>query len=205
MDEVRKILKTLIVGFFLVLLTMVDSFAGFFEISLTGNYRRTQYTDIDFAEYYGGNVGVAYRFWGSSAIELGFSRGRSKTFRETDLDLGSSIILTQQEEIVDSWVYSVSWKQYLLPPGFKVAPYIRAGYANYQTEGSLRLLLNTGDEIIQTATPTDEGSGIAGAGLNIKFTRLTSLRLEATSVFPDFETSKWQDNIRYSVGLTWLF
>jgi hypothetical protein len=198
-------LSRLFVSLSLMMLSSQSLHAGFFEVSLSGTFSRTQFNELDYSKHTGGNLGVAYRFWGSSAIELGFSLGRSETFRATDLDLGAGLIVDEQEEQVDSKTYSVSWKQYLAPPRSTFLPFLRAGYANYETEGELTLRFDDGTELTQISEPQTEASGIAGVGLQIALGQMMSLQMEGSSVFPDFEIEQWEDRLRYSVGLSWIF
>ncbi len=61
----------------LPVLLLLSSFAqaGIFEISATGNYRKTYYDSTHSTAMESGTFGLAYYFWELSALELSFTRG----------------------------------------------------------------------------------------------------------------------------------
>ena len=178
--------------------------AGFFEVSASGMYTKTEYTREDYTTYYSYNGGFAYRFFGSSALELGYSESHTKSIRGTDVTVNNTTI-DMQEERVDTQVYSVSWKQYFFKPESWFHPYVKAGYARFKSKGRVSYVLKGGQVWYYYPDPLKKDSGLLGAGLQFKIGDALFLVLEGTSVFPDFKFKEWDKQVRYTAGLTMYF
>ncbi len=60
--------------FLTFLLLFSYSFAGYFEVSATGSYRKTAYDEDNYYEYRSVTGSVAYYFWEMSAIEFSYTQ-----------------------------------------------------------------------------------------------------------------------------------
>ena len=188
-----------------MLLSPINALASYFELSLSGSYSRTRYSDQDYSVNEAANAGLAYRFFGYSAIEFGYSVGKTTSVRNSDVTIDSSTIIDKQIETIDSEVYSVSWKQYLAGNRSSIIPFFKLGYAALKTGGDLEWTLKDGRVVVFNVPVETEASGLAGLGLQIAVSSRLHLSLAAVSVFPKFDISRYEDKLTYSAGLTLFF
>jgi hypothetical protein len=183
---------------------MTSASAGFFEFSLSASYNRTKYSEEDLSTNRQGAVSFAYRFMGNSAIEFAYSRGETRSVRESNVELDTNLVVDRQTETVDYEVYSVSWKQYLVGKRSSILPFIKAGYGHFISVGQLEWLFTDGDTVVFKSPERKVASGVAGAGLQIAISRMLHFSLAVESVFPKFKISDYEDRLTYSAGLSWF-
>jgi len=78
MDSWKNVLIVLLVAAF-----GATAEAGLFELSATGNYRKTSVDDQHYSITSYGTAGLAYYFWELSAFELAYTQGNSATIQPT--------------------------------------------------------------------------------------------------------------------------
>ena len=77
----KRIFVTFILAFVASAFFATNAFAGLFELSATGNYRKTSVDDLHYSIASYGTGGLAYYFWELSAIETSYTRGNSATIQ----------------------------------------------------------------------------------------------------------------------------
>jgi outer membrane protein W len=143
------------------LLTPISTLAGFYEVGISGSYRKTYQNKDNYSTYKSATGSIAYYFWDYSALELSYTRARTDEIR-TDYRsrgfvefYGLDLIITFADRKAD------------------FQPYIKVG-ANYQNKEAQYKQLN------QDVVPLPKVDGWApSAGAGLKFLIGKNLALKA--------------------------
>jgi hypothetical protein len=186
MRQTRKYLIPTLATILATWLMPYRAAAGTFELSLGGNYRKSNYTDGNYSwtRTYGASFG--YHFSEKSGIEFSYQdivdRTRIEGYEDT----------TFHDEI-----YSASWIQELFDNKTAFQPYFKLGVGQLNREA-------TGSYAGGGAPPktVDQVTGVVGAGLRLYILRRLALRLEATSYLSGGAIGTWKDNISAQFGFS---
>lgn len=111
-----------------------------------------------------------------------------------------TVIPSEQDIAVHDQLYSLNLVQALLPKSWGFQPYVKVGLGQLIRELSGNYADGTSLESISGSL-----SGILGAGLRLYVSRDFSIRSEATTYLTAAAISSWQDNLAFSVGLSYYF
>ena len=160
------------------------SHAGRFEVSMGGNFGRSDYGSGSFSwsRRYGGSFG--YRYSELSAVEFSYQDVTDRTF-----------IAGYQDTTFHDMIYSVDWTQSIFLRSFGFDPYYKLGVAQLNRDAT--------GSYVNGATPTaqlDSLSGLIGFGLRLRLTPTFSIRAEMNSYLQGAKISTWRDNTGASLG-----
>ncbi len=130
-------------------------YAGYFEISGTGSYRKTTYDKNNYYEYKSVTGSVAYYFWEMSALEFSYTRAVTNEIK-TDYTSRGYI-----EMFGADLVFTMGGKQSLFQP------YIKFGAAYQEKQSSYKL---TNQDVVKME-PIKGVSPSAGFGFKLIFAK----------------------------------
>lgn len=112
--------------FLVLILFSVSSYAGYFEISASGSYRKTSYDENNYSVYRSGTGSVAYYFWEMSALELNYTKARSDEIK-SEYQARSYVTFYGADLI-----FTLASKQSLFQPYIKVGAAYQHKKASYK-------------------------------------------------------------------------
>ena len=109
-----------------------------------------------------------------------------------------------------SAVYGIGIKQMFAPRSARLIPGISVGYAKQFVEYESDVTIeDTGSKNrlkINNGTKNQRIDSVFGTfSLQLRMTERLSLKGSVKTLFPAFELKKARDNVKYSVGFTWVF
>ncbi len=168
----------------------ISSRAGFVEIGASGNYRKFFVDEINYSESLSYTGSLSYYFWNSSALELSYTNGRSK-----------SISPTQQNQ-TDFELYGLDLVLSFAPREAAFKPYIKIGGA-YQKKRIIFLLQNTDPIERRVEGPSPSG----GFGFRLSLTESFGIRAGVDAWTSPMNNSG--EPVTYDIagraGITWMF
>ncbi len=190
----------------------ISSFAIVNEIAFDFGYDRTVYgtsrQNNTVSRSFAGALSTY--FFDNTAIDLSASKNQDITSENERYAIATGIDLVGQQNRVRSAVYGIGIKQMFAPRSARLIPGISMGYAKqfveYQsdvtvedTASKYRLIINNGTKKQRI------DSVFATFSLQLRMTERLSLKGSVKTLFPAFELSKARDNVKYSIGFTWVF
>ena len=156
-------------------------------------------------------AGMAFYFLSLTAIEFNYSLGREIITQDEDReisDLGLTIQSSQSR--INKEVYGVGLRQALAPRGSFIFPTVSLGYAKQfsRSQRDFVFIDNTTNVVTNAQGTVDkqrQDSFFGTFALSLKLTKSLSFRGSVRTVFPFFKSDQARDNIRYGLGLSWLF
>ncbi|MCO4794104.1 MAG: hypothetical protein KC493_10345 [Bacteriovoracaceae bacterium] len=199
---------------FLVLISLGFSLDAFALMELSGrfSYDKTVYgasreNKITNRTWAGG---LAIYLFNNTALELNYSTSEENTVENEVIPLtGYNVSVVGTQTTIENEVYGVGLKQVLGNRKGRIVPSISLGYAKqfitsvsdatYRDDTTLAELTTTSDP---TKTRVDSVFGTFTLKLNL--TSRLSLTGSVNTLFKAFETDKARDNLKYSVGFSWI-
>lgn len=168
-------------------------------------YGTTRQNKITSTTYSGS---VAMYLFNYTAIELNYSKTRTITDEVFPQTTTAEFESASQVGTVDIESYGFGLRQAFAPRKARFIPTLSLGYAKRfakdYTSGVIRR--NSDGATFSYVTATSKlrfDSVFATLGLNIKITRMLSLRASAQTIFKAFEFNRAQDNMKYLIGFSW--
>ena len=201
--------------FFLTLLVFLissQSWAAGFEFDFDFGYDKQIYgsnrQDSVVSRNY--SVGISTYLFDLTAIDLSVSNSKDITTQNDRYTVATGIDVIAQQNRVDTKVFGLGIKQMLADRRSRIVPVISVGYArefvtsdgDITTENTTTLAHKTYN---LTETKDRENSVFAGFTLQLRLTERFSLKATAKTLFPAFEFNKAKDNVKYSIGFSWIF
>ena len=163
--------KILILFSFLVFGASMRANAGFFEVSASGSYRKSNIDVAAYDESQSVTGSIAYYLNEASAIELSYTDGRNKRVLSENQPNGQTTNLYYTTAGLD-FVYTFGGKESAIRPYFKAGGvYIISKKLVYQFRYS---------DTLWTAETREDATGLvpsAGAGIRIALTNSLSLKI----------------------------
>ncbi|MES2769072.1 MAG: hypothetical protein V4596_07995, partial [Bdellovibrionota bacterium] len=163
--------------------------AGYFEISGSGNYRKTTYDENNYSIYRSGTAAVAYYFWELSALEISYTKARTDDVK-TDYVARSYVTFYGADLI-----FTLASKQSLFQP------YIKVGAAYQDKNGTYK-------QTNQLVTALPEIKGWAPTG-GIGFKIILGKHIAIKTGIDAWSSPLSQENVTYDyaarLGLSFIF
>lgn len=156
------------------------------------------------------NSSIAVILFSRTALELNYSHGIETTTEKTDLVVtGTTVRLAGLQNKVTSNVYGIGLRQAFAGRDALFRPFLSMGYAKQfiedlteynfvQADGST-LNLNSG------VFKRRQDSVFATFSLQFRLTQHLALNGSVKTIFPAFEFNRAADDMRYSLGFSWIF
>lgn len=197
---------------FLFLLVPVSSFAIINEFNFDFGYDRQIYgsqrqNSLVTRAY---SAGLATYIFDYTAIDLNASKSEDVTTENERYTVATGFDLVGQQNKVNSTVYGIGIKQMFAPRSARLIPALSVGYAKQFTENTSNLTVEqtaTGTRVVLTNPVAKQrvDSMFATFSLQLRLTERLSLRGSVKTLFPAFETDKAKNNLKYAIGLSWIF
>lgn len=168
----------------------VTVWAGETEVSAGFSYGRNDYGNGNYEWSRHWSASLGYYLWETEEIELGFQDSVDRT-----------MIAGYEDTTFHDQVFSVDWVQAFAGRRSLLQPYVKIGIGQLNRQAS-------GFDFIMGQSPPaiyDQVTGIAGAGLKIRFSRAMGLKVEATSYLTSPGISTWQQNLSGTAGLSFYY
>lgn len=190
----------------------ISSFAVVNEIAFDFGYDRTVYgtarQNNTVSKSYSGALST-YIF-DYTAIDLSASRTQDITSENERYNVTTGIDLVAQQNRVRSSVYGIGLKQMFAPRTARLIPGISIGYAKqfveYQSDITVEDTTSKARSTFNNAEKKQRIDSVYGTlSLQLRMTERLSLKGSVKTLFPAFELDKARDNVKYSVGFSWVF
>lgn len=220
LPEIDKILsevfvKTLIfyISILFSLLFSSNIFALVYEVGFDFGYDKQIYgtnrnNSIITRSYSGGLSIYLFEY---TAIDLNASMSKDITTNtDSYVITGSGYEKISQQDRVETDVYGVGIKQMLAPKTAFIVPMISAGYARetvYSDFDSTYKKTSDGSSFTYNSEKTKSRYNSVYGTFMLQFhlTQALSLKGSVKTLFPAFDFNKAKDNLKYSVGFSWMF
>lgn len=183
---------------------------SFFELSGEYGLSKNTYGDgdqnnIETTSYSGT---LAWYLTSTTAIELNYRSSKNKNTQT--LPTLSTIYLSQIDAIVDSINYGIGIRQVLSNPKSRFRPLLSLGYSKQEnTYENVYTIVNPADSTTtnEKSDPvkTTEDNVFVSLALQIRLSKRFSIKGSMTSFFPAFEFDQWDNDLRYTAGLSLFF
>jgi len=203
-------MKSLIAA--LIFLVPLTSFAMINEFNFDFGYDRTIYgsqrqNSVVTRAY---AAGLATYIFDYTAIDLNASKSEDITTENERYAVATGVDLVGQQNKVNSTVYGIGIKQMFAPRSARLVPALSIGYAKQFVENKTDLTVETKATgvrtILSTATSKQRIDSVFGTfSLQLRLTERLSLRGSVKTLFPAWEMNSAKNNLKYAVGLSWIF
>jgi hypothetical protein len=190
-------MKSVLFALLLVAFTS-PAYAGFIELSATGNYRRTNIADDVKDENFSATGSFAYLFDAQSALELSYTKGEQRS--EVGASSGNSqIILVNYAMAGLDFIYTLGDENSTLRPYIKMG-----GMYIIEKQRQTYYVFSPGQRVYSTEEPALVPS--AGLGARLKISQHLSLKF-GVDAWTSKSVSKENVKVDHSsrVGLSWMF
>jgi hypothetical protein len=203
-------MKSLITALFLLI--PISSFAIVNEFNFDFGYDRqiygsTRQNSLITRAY---SAGLATYIFDYTAIDLNASKSEDITTENERYRVATNVDLVGQQNVVNSTVYGIGIKQMFAPRSARLIPALSVGYAKQFTENSTSLtvedVVSKVRVVLNNAVAKQRVDSMFGTfSLQLRLTERLSLRGSVKTLFPAFETDKAKNNLKYAIGLSWIF
>ena len=159
--------------------------AGQFEFGISVSYYQSNVADTSQTWSRRWSANISYTLFSATALEFEFQ----DVFNQT-------IVPGFQDTTVQDRILSLNWVQGLVPPDFRVQPYIKIGVGQLNRD-----LLATYTTMVAKAQ-IDSITAVLTAGLKFFISRRISITAEATSYLSNGIIDTWKDNLGANVGVS---
>ena len=194
-------LLALAVGFLAGLLAAAPSWAGFFEVGLSGSYRRSNIDRNAYDEFRSLTASLSYYLDESSALELSYTDGRNLRVTGEGLPIGNITDLT----------YKMIGLDLVLTMGDRqsaVRPYVKIGGVYIAEKQIVQVVRDQSGVYPPQAPIRDEPALVpsAGAGFRLALSQTMSLKIGAEA-WASRPLNVEPVTIDYAgrAGLSWMF
>lgn len=154
------------------------------------------------------SASLALYLFNYTAIEFNYGQTRTITDERYPVTTGAEFEAASKIGTVEIESYGLGIRQAFAPRKARFVPTLSLGYAKRfardYTSGVIRR--NSDGATFEYVTATSKlrfDSVFATLGLNIRLTRMLSLRVSAQTIFKAFEFNRAQDNMKYLAGFSW--
>jgi len=154
---------------------------------------------------------LALYLWNMTAIELNYSDSEEISTENTDRDIDEiGAIRLGYQQRVRTKVYGIGLRQAFANRKSRIIPLISMGYAKQFSEddGEATYKLDS-DNSTQTVffdkMKKRQESVFAAFLLKIRITGGLSIQGSIKTIFPAFEYNEAKNNLKYLVGISWMF
>lgn len=157
------------------------------------------------------SIGISSYVFSTTAIDMSYSYTQDITSNNDKYTItGYTVDHLADQQRVKSKVYSIGLKQMLAPRTSIIVPMISMGYARQITDSDsdstyLNTSNNTTFSYISPTTVTKSNSVFGAFMLQLRLSERLSLKASVKTIFPAFEFNEAKNNLKYSIGFSWLF
>ncbi len=153
---------------------------------------------------------VAFYMFNYTALEINYSQSATVSTEKKVLSVDSVYNVTGSKNQIFVHTHGIGLRQALASRRARVRPSFSLGYArrSESDKTDLDLVNNTSGTTFKVSGPTSKkryDSVFGTLALNLRLTRGLSLRGSLNTIFEAFKFDEAQDNIKYMVGLAWVF
>lgn len=185
--------------FFILLLSLTSvAHAGFYEVSATGNYRKSFLDKENFQESLSYTGSISYYFWEMSALELSYTLGRQIAVLKTSTLDPKTVLTTDFEMFGLDLVFTLASKEDAF------LPYIKLGGAHLEKS-------MTREREFPTGTSVEHPPGVngwvpsLGVGFKIRMTQTLSIKIGADAWSSPLDKDPVIWDYAGRAGLSWMF
>ncbi|MBY0415421.1 MAG: hypothetical protein K2Q18_14710 [Bdellovibrionales bacterium] len=195
-----------------VLIFPLSSFAIVNEIAFDFGYDRTIYglqrQNSTVTRSY--SAALSTYIFDYTAIDINASRSQDTTSENERYNVATGVDLIAQQNRVASTVYGIGIKQMFAPRTARLIPGLSIGYAkqfvNYDSDLTVENTTTKAQTIISRATTKDRVDSVFGTFfVQLRLTDRLNLKGSVKTLFPAFQLDKAKDNVKYSLGFSWVF
>ncbi|MBI2522672.1 MAG: hypothetical protein HYV97_19785 [Bdellovibrio sp.] len=155
---------------------------------------------------------LATYFTSNFAFELNYSHSKNITTEHENIPVsGTTAVVDSTQNRVINIVYGAGIRWLMTSRQSRIRPHISIGYATQEVESATDYTFR--DTASETSyptltTPVEKQSikSVFGAfALQIGITQYFAIKGSVQTVFEAFKTEKARDNLKYMVGLSWIF
>ena len=155
------------------------------------------------------SVHSAWYVFSTTAIEVNYTHNTNSNTQNLS-DPGTGDYISRIRSDVTTRSYGVGIRQLLASPKASFKPMISLGYAREFSEFTTTYTLEdvtapSSTEITDSPVEVEENSAFVTLALSIEFSERFSIRGSVSSFFPAFEFEEWDNDLRYSAGLSIFF
>jgi hypothetical protein len=197
---------------FLFLLIPLSASAVVFEVDLDFGYDKQIYgvdrqNSIVSRTYSGG---LSTYLFNLTAIDINVSRTLDKNTQNDRYTVATARDVVSDQSSITTDVYGIGIKQMFAGRSAFLTPILSVGYAKefveYTRDVTVEDTTNSTRETINLGTTKQRIDSMFGAFiLQLKMTDRLSLKGSVKTLIPAFDFNKAKDNLKYSVGLSWIF
>ncbi len=166
-----------------------DAYAGYFEVSASGSYRKTTYDKDNYSVYRSGTGSIAYYFWELSALEVSYTKARQDEVK-TDYEARSFVTFYGADLI-----FTLASRQSLFQP------YIKVGAAYQDKKTSYKQL----NQAVIELTPVQGWAPSGGVGFKFIIGKNVAIKAGIDA----WSSPISQDDVTYDyaarLGLSFIF
>jgi hypothetical protein len=145
-----------------------------------------------------------------TAIDFTASRTYDVNTQNDRFTVATGIDLVSDQSSVKTDVYGIGIKQMFAGRNSFVVPILSIGYAKEIIESTRDVTLENTTSSVRTVTnlgvtKQNVNSMFGSFTLQFKMTDRLSLKASVKTLIPAFEYNKAKDNLKYLVGLSWIF
>lgn len=152
---------------------------------------------------------LAWYVFETTAIEFNYVQSKNVNTQNLSAPSSGDYISRIQSE-VDRESYGVGIRQLLSSSKSAFKPMVSLGYAKEINHFSTTYTLEdvtapSSTEIVDNPVQVEDNSVFATFALHIEFSKHFNIRGSVSSYFPAFEFDQWDNDLRYSAGISILF
>ena len=181
------------------------SFEFGYDKQVYGSQKQNKQTSRDYS------VSVAFYLFEMTALEFNVSQGEEETLENNTIAVsGTDVSIISLSTKVKSQVYGVGVRQALAKRGAFIRPLFSLGYASQELKDRTTFTFrnNTSGVVARYSEPSNtlrSDSIFLSFALQLQLTKLFSIKGSVQSVFPAFEVDRISDDLKYTIGFSWIF
>lgn len=181
------------------------SFEFAYDKQVYGAQKQNKQTSRDYS------VSVAFYLFEMTALELNASQGEEETIENNTIAVtGTDVSIISLSTKVNSQVMGIGIRQAFAKRGALIRPMFSLGYANQELKDRTTFTFRnntTGvvDRFSDPANTRRNDSVFASFALQLQLTKLFAIKGSVQSVFPAFKFDQISDDLKYTVGFSWIF
>ena len=155
---------------------------------------------------------LATYFTSNFAFEINYTHSQNVTTEHENIPVsGTTAVVDSTQNRVINIVYGAGIRWLMTSRQSRIRPHISMGYATQEVESATDYTFrdtDSGTTYPTLTTPVEKQriKSVFGAfALQVGITQYFAIKGSIQTVFEAFKTEKARDNLKYMVGLTWIF
>ena len=153
---------------------------------------------------------IAFYLFSFTALELNYSQSETVTTEQKIISVDNTYDITGSKNEVFAYTQGIGLRQAFARKSARLRPSLSIGYArrSVRDKTDLDVLNNTTGARFKVSSPVSKkryDSVFGTLSLNLRLSRGMSVRGSVNTIFQAFKFNQARDNIKYMVGLAWIF